>query len=230
MILAIDIGNTNIVVGCIDDQKTYFIERLSTVRTKTELEYAVDLKTVLDIYHIKGSDIEGCIISSVVPQITNTAKLAAEKILKKEVMVLGPGVKTGLNILMDHPGQLGADLVSVVNSKKQYIGGMILPGVRVSLDALTARASQLSGISIDAPKHVIGKNTVECMKSGVLYSSAAALDGIIDRVEEELGEKATVIATGGLAKKIVSHCKKDIILDEDLLLKGLLVIYEKNKA
>jgi len=255
MILAIDIGNTNIVVGCIDDQKTYFIERLSTVRTKTELEYAVDLKTVLDIYHIKGTDIEGCIISSVVPQITNTAKLAAEKILKKEVMVLGPGVKTGLNILMDHPAQLGADLVadavaglneypvpfividmgtattvSVVNSKKQYIGGMILPGVRVSLDALTAHASQLSGISIDAPKHVIGKNTVECMKSGVLYSSAAALDGIIDRVEEELGEKATVIATGGLAKKIVSHCKKDIILDEDLLLKGLLVIYEKNKA
>ena len=255
MILAIDIGNTNIVVGCIDDQKTYFIERLSTVRTKTELEYAVDLKTVLDIYHIKGSDIEGCIISSVVPQITNTAKLAAEKILKKEVMVLGPGVKTGLNILMDHPAQLGADLVadavaglneypvpfividmgtattvSVVNSKKQYIGGMILPGVRVSLDALTARASQLSGISIDAPKNVIGKNTVECMKSGVLYSSAAALDGIIDRVEEELGEKTTVIATGGLAKKIVSHCKKDIILDEDLLLKGLLVIYEKNKA
>lgn len=255
MILAIDIGNTNIVVGCIDDQKTYFIERLSTVRTKTELEYAVDLKTVLDIYHIKESDIEGCIISSVVPQITNTAKLAAEKILKKEVMVLGPGVKTGLNILMDHPAQLGADLVadavaglneypvpfividmgtattvSVVNSKKQYIGGMILPGVRVSLDALTAHASQLSGISIDAPKHVIGKNTVECMKSGVLYSSAAALDGIIDRVEEELGEKATVIATGGLAKKIVSHCRKDIILDEDLLLKGLLVIYEKNKA
>ncbi len=255
MILAIDIGNTNIVVGCIDDQKTYFIERLSTVRTKTELEYAVDLKTVLDIYHIKGSDIEGCIISSVVPQITNTAKLAAEKILKKEVMVLGPGVKTGLNILMDHPAQLGADLVadavaglneypvpfividmgtattvSVVNSKKQYIGGMILPGVRVSLDALTAHASQLSGISIDAPKHVIGKNTIECMKSGVLYSSAAALDGIIDRVEEELGEKATVIATGGLAKKIVSHCKKDIILDEDLLLKGLLVIYKKNKA
>ncbi len=255
MILAIDIGNTNIVVGCIDDQKTYFIERLSTVRTKTELEYAVDLKTVLDIYHIKGSDIEGCIISSVVPQITNTAKLAAEKILKKEVMVLGPGVKTGLNVLMGRPAQLGDDLVadagaglneyagpfividmgtattvSVVNSKKQYIGGMILPGVRVSLDALTAHASQLSGISIDAPKHVIGKNTVECMKSGVLYSSAAALDGIIDRVEEELGEKTTVIATGGLAKKIVSHCKKDIILDEDLLLKGLLVIYEKNKA
>ena len=112
MILALDIGNTNIVVGCIDREKTYFIERLSTVRTKTELEYAVDIKTVLDIYHIKKSDIEGCIISSVVPQVTNIARLAAEKILKKEVMVLGPGVKTGLNIMMDNPGQLGADLVA----------------------------------------------------------------------------------------------------------------------
>ena len=112
MILAIDIGNTNIVVGCIDDRKTYFIERLSTNRTKTELEYAVDLKNVLDIYHIKKTDIEGCIISSVVPQITNIAKLAAEKILKKDVIVLGPGVKTGLNIMMDNPGQLGADQVA----------------------------------------------------------------------------------------------------------------------
>ena len=254
MILAIDVGNTNIVVGCIDDLKTYFIERLSTNRTKTELEYAVDLKNVLDIYHIKKTEIEGCIISSVVPQITNIVKLAAEKILKKNAIVLGPGVKTGLNIMMDNPGQLGADQVadavagissypvplilidmgtattaSVVNSKKQYVGGMILPGVGVSLDALTARASQLSGISIDAPRHVIGKNTIECMKSGVLYSNAAALDGIIDRIEEELGEKATVVATGGLAKKTVPHCKREIILDEELLLRGLLIIYEKNK-
>ncbi|MDO4678087.1 MAG: type III pantothenate kinase [Blautia sp.] len=254
MILALDIGNTNIVVGCIDREKTYFIERLSTVRTKTELEYAVDIKTVLDIYHIKKADIEGCIISSVVPQVTNIARLAAEKILKKEVMVLGPGVKTGLNIMMDNPGQLGADLVadavaglaeypvpfividmgtattvSVVNEKKQYIGGMILPGVRISLDALTSRASQLSGISLEAPKRIIGKNTIDCMKSGLLYSNAAALDGIVERIEEELGQKTTVIATGGLAKKVIPHCKREIILDEDLLLKGLLVIYEKNK-
>ena len=168
--------------------------------------------------------------------------------------MLGPGVKTGLNIVMDNPGQLGADLVadavaglasypvplvvidmgtattiSVVNSKKQYIGGMIMPGVGISLDALTARASQLSGISIDAPRHIIGKNTIECMKSGVLYSNAAALDGIIDRIEEELGEKTTVIATGGLAKKIVPHCRKEIILDEELLLKGLMLIYRKNQ-
>lgn len=253
MILAIDIGNTNIVVGCIDDEQTYFIERLSTNRIKTELEYAVDVKTVLDIHHIKKSDIEGCIISSVVPQITDVMKLAAEKIISKNVMVLGPGTKTGLNIMMDHPGQLGADQVadavaglaeypvplliidmgtattiSVVNEKRQYIGGMIMPGIGVSLDALTAHASQLSGIAIEPPKHVIGKNTIECMKSGVLYSNAGAIDGSIDRIEEELGQQATVIATGGLARKIIPYCKRDIVLDEDLLLKGLLIIYKKN--
>ena len=254
MIFAIDIGNTNIVAGCIDKEKTYFIERLSTVRTKTELEYAVDIKTLLDIYHIKKNDIEGCIISSVVPQITNAVKLAAEKILKKEVMVLGPGVKTGLNIMMDNPGSLGADLVanavagiaeyplplaiidmgtastvSVVDEKKHYVGGMIFPGINISLDALTARASQLSGISIDVPRRIIGKNTIECMKSGVIYSNAAALDGIVERIGEELGKEPFVVATGGLAKKIVPYCKKKIVLDEDLLLKGLLIIYEKNK-
>ncbi|MBR5578471.1 MAG: type III pantothenate kinase [Lachnospiraceae bacterium] len=254
MILALDIGNTNIVIGCIDRNRTYFIERLSTVRTKTELEYAVDIKNVLDIYHIKASEIEGGIISSVVPQVTNVAKLAVEKIIKKEVFVLGPGLKTGLNIKMDQPAQLGADLVadavagiaeypvpliivdmgtattvSVVDHNKTYVGGMILPGVRISLDALTQRASQLSGISIDAPKKVIGKNTIDCMKSGILYSNAGAIDGIIERMEEELGEKATVVATGGLAKKIIPFCKKEITLDEDLLLKGLWIIYEKNK-
>ena len=254
MILAIDIGNTNIVVGCIDKEKIYFIERLSTVRTKTELEYAIDLKTVLDIYHIRRTDIEGCIISSVVPHITNVAKLAAEKILKKEVLVLGPGVKTGLNIMLDNPGEMGADrvadavaaltyypvplvivdmgtatTVSVVDEKKRYLGGMILPGVRVSLDALTSRASQLSGISIEEPKKLIGKNTVDCMKSGILYGNAAAVDGIIDRIEEELGKKVTAIATGGMSGKIIPHCKRKIIQDEDLLLKGLLIIYEKNK-
>ena len=231
MILAIDIGNTNIVVGCIDREKTYFVERLSTVRTKTELEYAIDLKTVLDIYHIKGQEIEGCIISSVVPQITNVAKLAAEKILKKDVMVVGPGLKTGLNIMLDNPSEMGADrvadavaamtfypvplvivdmgtatTVSVVDEKKRFMGGMILPGVRISLDALTARASQLSGISIEEPKRLIGRNTVDCMKSGILYGNAAAVDGIVDRIEEYLGQDVTVIATGGMSKRNDLRC------------------------
>lgn len=254
MILAIDVGNTNIVLGCIDGDECLFVERLSTVRTKTELEYAIDIKNVLDIYHIHRSDIEGGIVSSVVPQITNIVKLAVEKILKKEVLVVGAGIKTGLNIRMDNPAQLGSDLVvnavagiaeypvpllildlgtantvSVIDKNKNYIGGMIYPGIGVSLDSLTARASQLGGIGIEAPEHIIGKNTVECMKSGIIYSSAAAIDGIIDRLQDELEGEATVIATGGLAKKIVPYCKREIILDNDLLLKGLAVIYRKNR-
>ena len=254
MILAIDVGNTNIVLGCIDGDECLFVERLSTVRTKTELEYAIDIKNVLDIYHIHRSDIEGGIVSSVVPQITNIVKLAVEKILKKEVLVVGAGIKTGLNIRMDNPAQLGSDLVvnavagiaeypvpllildlgtantvSVIDKNKNYIGGMIYPGIGVSLDSLTARASQLGGIGIEAPEHIIGKNTVECMKSGIIYSSAAAIDGIIDRLQDELEGEATVIATGGLAKKIVPPCKREIILDDDLLLKGLAVIYRKNR-
>ena len=254
MILAIDIGNTNIVVGCIDKEKIYFTERVATVRTKTELEYAIDIKTILDIYHISRSDIDGAIISSVVPQITNAAKLAVHKILHKDAMVLGPGIRTGLNIMLDNPGEMGADrvadavaalaqypvplvivdmgtatTVSVLDDKKRYIGGMIMPGVRISLDALTSRASQLSGISIEEPKRIIGKNTVDCMQSGILYGNAAAVDGIIDRIEEELGQKVTVIATGGMSKKIIPHCKRKMILDGDLLLKGLQIIYEKNR-
>ena len=242
MILAIDIGNTNIVVGCIDKEKIYFTERVSTIWTKTELEYAIDIKTILDIYHINRSDIEGAIISSVVPQITFAARLAVQKILKKDAMIVGPGVKTGLNILLDNPGEMGADRVadavaalaqypvplviidmgtattiSVVDDKKHYIGGMIMPGVQISLDALTSRASQLSGISIEEPKKIIGKNTVDCLKS------------IIDRIEEELGQKVTVIATGGMSRKIIPHCKRKMILDGDLLLKGLQIIYDKNK-
>ena len=241
MILTIDIGNTNIVVGCIDDEKTYFIERLSTVKTKTELEYAVDIKTVLEIYKIDRKRIRGGIISSVVPQITNIMREAAEKIIRRPVKVVGPGLKTGLNILMDNPAQLGSDLVadavagleeypvpliifdmgtattvSVIDSRKCYIGGMILPGVMVSLNALAANAAQLQGIGLELPRKTIGKN-------------AACIDGLILRIEEELGQKCTVVATGGLAKSIVPHCKRKVILDDDLLLKGLLAIYEKNQ-
>ena len=254
MILAIDIGNTNIVIGCIQKGECLFVERLSTVHTKTELEYAIDIKNVLDIYHIRQEQLEGGIISSVVPQVTRAAKLAVEKILKKEILIVGAGIKTGLNIRIDNPAQLGSDLVvdsvagiaeypvpllifdlgtantvCVIDRNKNYIGGMIYPGIGVSLDSLTAHASQLGGISLEAPEHIIGKNTTECMKSGVIYSAAAAMDGIIDRLEEELGETATVVATGGLAKRIVPHCRRKVILDDNLLLKGLYIIYQKNR-
>ena len=254
MILAIDIGNTNIVLGCIDQDRCVSVERLSTVRTKTELEYAIDIKNVLDIYHIRRNELEGGIISSVVPQITTIVKMAVEKILKREALVVGAGIRTGLNIRIDNPAQLGSDLVvdsvagiaeypvpllifdmgtantvCVIDRNKNYIGGMIYPGIGVSLDSLTAHASQLGGISLEAPEHIVGKNTAECMKSGVLYSSAAAIDGIVDRLEEELGSDVTVVATGGLAKKIVPYCRRKIILDDNLLLKGLAIIYRKNR-
>lgn len=253
MILAIDIGNTNIVIGCVDDEKTYFIERLSTIKTKMELEYAIDIRMVLDIHGVRPEDLDGAIVGSVVPQITGIVKRAAEKIIGKETKVIGPGLKTGLNILMDNPAQLGSDLVadavagiaeyeppliifdlgtattvSVVDANKNYIGGMILPGIVVSLNALTANTSQLQGISLEAPKRLVGKNTIECMKSGIIHGNAASLDGLIDRIEEDLGQKATAIATGGLAKVIVPHCRRTIILDDDLLLKGLRIIYNKN--
>lgn len=254
MILAIDIGNTNIVIGCCDDEKIYFIERLSTNYPKTELEYAISFKNVLELYGIDPAQIEGGIISSVVPPITNIVRASAEKVLGKPVKIVGPGVKTGLNILMDNPAQVGSDRIvnavaaineypvpliiidmgtattfCVVDEKKNYIGGMILPGVRISLDALTSRTSQLSRISIEAPKKTIGKNTIDCMKSGIIHGNAACIDGMVKRIEQELGQKATVLATGGLAKKIVPYCEQEIAIDDELLLKGLRLIYNKNK-
>ena len=255
MILAIDIGNTNIVIGCVDEKKTYFIERLATVKTKTELEYAIDIKVVLELYGISREDIKGGIICSVVPQITSIVRLAAEKVLRRQILVVGPDIKTGLNILMDNPAQLGSDLVAgavagineyplpliildmgtatticVIDEKKNYIGGMILPGVMVSLNSLTAHAAQLQGISLEPPRQMIGKNTIDCMKSGIINGNAAVVDGMIDRIEEEIGKKATAVATGGLAKAIVPYCRRKVILDDNLLLKGLLIIYNKNKG
>lgn len=254
MILALDLGNTNIVVGCIDDKKISCEGRLSSDINRTMDEYAIDFKILLDMYSIDISKIEGVIISSVVPPLTNLLKEAVLKVTGKKPLVVGPGIKTGLNILMDNPGQLGSDLVvdavaalheykpplivfdmgtattcSIIDSKKNYIGGIIYPGMKVAEEALSRRASQLPYISFDAPKHVIGKNTIDCMKSGMIHGNASMIDGMIIRIEEELGEKATVIATGGLAKSVVPYCKQEITYDNDLLLKGLWLIFKKNQ-
>ncbi len=254
MILAIDIGNTNIVLGCMDGKKRYFTERLSTNKTKMEMEYAIDIKMIMDINGVSPEDIEGAIISSVVPPLTKIIQEALYKIIKKEALVVGPGIKNGMNLLMDHPAQIGRDLIAVavggiaeyklplaifdlgtattlcvVDEKKNYIGGMIMPGIKTSLNALAENASQLKEIDLEPPRRVIGKNTTECMRSGMIYSNAAAIDGIIDRVEEELGQTVTVVATGGLADLIVPFCRRKVLLDKDLLLKGLWVIYNKNK-
>ena len=254
MLLAIDIGNTNIVLGCLKGEEIILSERLSTDHSKTALEYAISFKNVFDLNGIRTDQITGAIIASVVPPITSLMEEALGKIISCKVRTVGPGLKTGLNILMDDPAQVGADLIvgavagthdypcpqilidmgtattlCVIDEKKRYIGGMILPGLRISLDSLTSRTSKLPRIGLDVPKRLIGKNTIESMKSGILYGSASMLDGMIDRIEDELGQKATVVATGGLSGRIVPLCRHEITLDENLLLRGLRYIYDKNK-
>lgn len=253
LVLLIDMGNTNIVIGCADDERIYFEERLSTDLSKTELEYAVGFKTVLELNKIDSTNLKGAIISSVVPPLTNIIKTAVEKIIGITPLIVGPGLKTGLNILIDDPKQLGSDLVvdavaalneygapliiidlgtattiSVIDGKKNYIGGTILPGVRVSLESLVSKTAQLPRISLEAPKNVIGKNTIDCMKSGIIFGYASCLDGMLEKMQKELGYPAKVIATGGLSGVIIPQCKSDIILDDKLLLKGLKIIYNKN--
>ena len=254
MILAVDIGNSNIVIGAFSGETVLFIERLSTNQQCTSLEYVFSVKSILELNGVSLEDIEGCIISSVVPSVTETVKSALERLTGTRVMTVGPGIKTGLKIMLDNPVQLGSDrvadavaavnlyeapliiidmgtatTVSVIDENKDYLGGMIIPGLRVSLDSLTMRTSQLPKIGIEPPKKVIGANTVDCMKSGIIYYSAAGIDGVVDRIEETLGKKCTVVSTGGLANKIIPHCKGEIIIDEQLLLKGLMIIYNKNK-
>lgn len=253
MLLAIDMGNTNIVIGCIENEKIYFVERISTSALKTELEYLVDFKTVLELHDVSAFDINGVIISSVVPQLTLVIKTAIEKLIKISPLIVGPGLKSGINILIDNPSQLGSDLVvdavaalneygapvtiidmgtattiCVVDKNRNYIGGQILPGVRVSLESLVNRTSQLPRIGLEAPKRVIGKNTIDSMKSGIIIGQAACIDGMIERIFEELGYPTAVVATGGLAGSIIPYCKTKIICDNELILKGLNIIYHKN--
>lgn len=254
MLLAIDIGNTNLVIGCIHDDKILFKARIATDSIRTSDQYGVEIKSMLEAYGVKRSDIDDCIISSVVPPVFNSVRTGVIKIIGKQPMVVGPGLKTGLNIHVDVPSQVGSDRIVIavaalaeykaplllmdlgtattiesVEPDNVYMGGVIIPGVRVSLDALTSRAAQLPGISLDRPKQVIGKNTVDCMRSGMMYGTAAMIDGLVERMEEELGHRCTLIATGGLAQFIAPLCKREIILDKDLLLKGLNIIYKKNK-
>ena len=254
MRLAIDIGNTNIVMGCIRDDEILFKARIATDRTRTSDQYGVEIKNMLEAFGIKREDIHDCIISSVVPPVFNSVKTGVLKVIGKQPMVVGPGLKTGLNIQVDSPSQVGSDriviavaalaeyaaplilmdlgtatTIEVVEPENVYMGGVIIPGVRTSLDALVNKAAQLPGISLDQPKKVIGANTVDCLRSGMMYGTAAMLDGIVDRMEEELGHKSTLIATGGMAQFIAPLCKHSIILDKDLLLKGLNILYKKNK-
>ena len=254
MLLAIDIGNTNIVIGCMRDDEIVFKARIATDRLRTSDQYGVEIKNMIEAFGVNLKEIDDCIISSVVPPVFNSVRTGVLKIIGKQPMVVSPGLKTGLNIHVDVPSQVGSDriviavaalaeyeaplilmdlgtatTIEVVVPDNVYLGGVIFPGVMVSLDALTSRAAQLPGISLDKPKAVIGKNTVDCMRSGMMYGTAAMIDGIIERIEEELGHKTTIVATGGLARFITPLCKREIILERDLLLEGLNIIYKKNK-
>lgn len=253
MTLTIDIGNTNIVLGCFDGDAILFRERISTNHTATDLEYAVSIKTALEMYRLNPENITGAIVSSVVPSVTNTFRRAIEKLCGVKPLVVGPGIKTGLSIRIDNPAQLGSDLVvdavagiheypvpqiiidmgtattfSVIDKNSNYLGGVITTGMAVSADALVSRTSQLPRIAFEVPKKVIGSNTVDCIKSGIMYGNAAIIDGMVSRIEAELGEKCTVIATGGLSALVAPLCQTKLILDDDLLLKGLMLIYRKN--
>ncbi len=254
MLLAIDIGNSNIVIGGLENDKIVFEARIATDHIKTSDQYGVEIKNMLNLFGVPVDAVDDCIISSVVPPVFNSVRTGIIKLTGLNPMVVGPGVKTGLNIQMDDPASVGSDriviavaalleyapplllvdlgtatTIEVVDRGNTYLGGAIIPGVRVSAEALTSRTAQLPGIQLDRPKRLIGKNTVECMRSGIMYGAAAMLDGMIDRMEEELGKTATVVATGGMAQFVAPLCRREMKVEKDLLLKGLNAIYKKNK-
>jgi type III pantothenate kinase len=254
VLLALDMGNTNIKIGVFKDDKILMESRLATDYSKMEDQYAVELLDILHLYDLDNKGFEGSIISSVVPPLTNTISRAVQKVTGVTPMIVGPGIKTGIDIRIDNPAQLGSDLlvgavaavaqygapciiwdlgtastVSVVDSNGYFKGGAIMAGVGVSIESLVSRASQLPRISLEAPRFVVGSNTVESMQSGAVYGTASMIDGMCDRIEAELNCKATVVITGGMGREIAPCCRRKVIYDDNLLLTGLHIIYEKNK-
>lgn len=253
MLLTVDIGNTNITLGVFNEEVLLFTARLATDARLTSDQYAIDIKDVLSLNGVGYSEIEDAVICSVVPVVGSAVAEAVSKLCSIVPLIIGPGVKTGLNIKIDNPAQLGADLaagavaalneytmpcviidmgtattISVLDKNGSFLGGSIGAGVRLTLKALTENTAQLPQINIAAPQSVIGTNTADCMRSGLVYGTAAMLDGLLDRIEEELGETPTVVATGGLSSQIINFCTRHIIYNENLLLDGLRYIYEKN--
>lgn len=254
MILAIDIGNTNIVLGCMEGKEILKEARMATDLLKTSDQYCAELKGMLDLLEIDRSAIEGCIISSVVPPVLNSFRTAIIKLTGKNPLVVGPGIKTGINILLDNPAMAGGDLIvaavaalaeyqppllvidmgtattiTAIDKKGSFLGGCVCPGVKISAEALSGRTAQLPAVSLEAPKRAIGRNTVDCMQAGLMMGHAAMLDGMVDRMEAELGCKVRVIATGGIARFVIPMCRRQMTYDKDLLLKGLGILYENNK-
>ena len=240
MLVAVDIGNTNIVLGFLDGDTIAGTYRITTKANHTSDEYGLFLTEFLRMSGFQPSDVDDVIICSVVPKVMHSFRSSIVKFLDIDPMVVGPGIKTGLNIQMDDPASVGSDRIviavaalqeykppiilvdmgtattmEVVDHGNTYLGGCIIPGVRVSAEALSSRASQLPGIQLDKPRRVIGKNTVECMRSGIMYGAAAMLDGMLDRMEEELGKRTTVVVTGGMAQFIAPLCRRKMMVEKD---------------
>ena len=253
MILAVDIGNTHILLGGFDDQEILFTELLTTNRHSTDLEYAALIETALRVNRLDFTTVDGAIVSSVVPSVTNNIRTAIERFTGVTPLIVGPGVKTGLKIRTDNPAQVGADLVmaavagireykvpqisiymgtattfSLIDENKTFLGTSIGAGMGVAADALCEKTSQLPSVAFETPKKVIGTNTIDSMKSGLMYQTASAIDGMIDRIEEEYGSKCTIVATGRYAASVVPLCHHTIHCDPDLILKGLMEVYRKN--
>ncbi len=254
MLLCTDVGNTNIKFALYKDDAIIGKLRFSTDPYKTDDEYAAELYTIFRINGVDLKQINGSIISSVVPKVTSPLCKAIEKIAGIKTLVLGPGVKSGLDLRIDNPSSLGSDILAMcvaakelyscpaviiglgtattvvyLDEKKRYCGGAISPGVTISLDALTHHGALLPSVDLNPPKKVICTNTEDCIKSGIIFGTACMLDGMIDRFNEERNTNAVVIATGGLANSIVKNCKHDVVINDDLILEGLRIIYNKNK-
>lgn len=253
MLICIDIGNSNITIGVFEDEALKFTARLATDTRRTSDQYAIEIRDIIEIYGIKSADVTHAAISSVVPTVGSAIERAVNRLFGIKPVVLGPGVKTGLNIKIDNPAQLGADLaagavgalakyptptiiidmgtastISVLGKNGEFLGGVIAAGVKLTMDALASRTAQLPSVSIEAPKKTIGTNTADCIKSGLIMGQSAMIDGLITKIERELGEPATVVATGGLAPDVVKYCDHDISIDDNLLLEGLRIIHDKN--
>lgn len=253
MLLAVDIGNTNVVLGLYEQEKLVQTFRVATVRSRTEDEYAVLLQQLLSLRQLTAKAVSAAIIASVVPQLTDVLVSAIRQAVGREPLIVGPGLKTGMPVLYDNPHDVGADRVvdaiaayaryqsgvivvdfgtattfNCVSPKGEYLGGVIVPGVKVSLEGLMQSAAKLRPVELTAPPRVLGRNTTHALQSGVIHGYAAMVDGLVDRLIEELGFPCRVIATGGLAILIGKHARRIEEQDQNLTLEGLRILYERN--
>lgn len=253
MLIAIDVGNTQTVMGLFEDDQLVDSWRLSTVRERTADEYRLFLAGLLRQDGYRLEDVDGVALSSVVPMAKVEMIQVAEDLVDGPLVVVGPGVKTGMPINIDNPREVGADRVvnsvaakakfgapvvcvdfgtstnmDVVDASGAYIGGSIAPGLEVSQDALIAATAALRRVDLTRPRAAIGRSTVEAIQSGLLYGHVGLVDGIVERIVAELGGETSVVATGGLASTIVPHCRSVDVVDEHLTLDGLRMIYDMN--